>query len=417
MPTTAIGQTEPSRAGAASTRGLRRDRLRPGLARSDRRSAGVALRRRCALGRRPDRAARPPTSPAWFVDAAGPAGRHFPPRQRCQRRPPPPRDHERRRAVLRLRQRRLARRVPGGRRVAHRSGDRQDRAASPLPQSRQRHLRGRDGVVRHRPPRLRHGRVRGRRTTTTAGSISTSPAWVRTPSIATTAARRSPTSPRPPVWPAPRCSARAAPSATSIATATSICSSSTTWTRGWTTTSSAAMPPKQMRIYCHPLNFKPLRTCSTATTATAPSPTSAAESGIGAHRGNGLGVVFGDYDDDGWLDVFVANDTTPNFLFHNQGKGRFAEVALRAGVAVASDGGPRAGMGTDFGDVRRRRRPRPLRHQPRARNPHALPQPRQGTVQRGRPSRAAWPRQRCPMSASAPRWWTTTTTATWTSRS
>jgi hypothetical protein len=59
----------------------------------------------------------------------------------------------------------------------------------------------------------------------------------------------------------------------------------------------------------------------------------------------------GDYDDDGWLDVFVANDTTPNFLFHNDGKGRFSEVALRSGVALASDGRARAGMGTDFGDV------------------------------------------------------------------
>jgi hypothetical protein len=59
----------------------------------------------------------------------------------------------------------------------------------------------------------------------------------------------------------------------------------------------------------------------------------------------------GDYDEDGALDVFVANDTTPNFLFHNDGKGRFSEVALRSGVAMASDGRARAGMGTDFGDV------------------------------------------------------------------
>ncbi|MGH6691978.1 MAG: CRTAC1 family protein, partial [Gammaproteobacteria bacterium] len=56
-------------------------------------------------------------------------------------------------------------------------------------------------------------------------------------------------------------------------------------------------------------------------------------------------------DDDGWIDIFVANDTSPNFLFHNDGQGRFSEVALRSGVAMASDGRARAGMGTDFGDV------------------------------------------------------------------
>jgi hypothetical protein len=48
--------------------------------------------------------------------------------------------------------------------------------------------------------------------------------------------------------------------------------------------------------------------------------------------------------------VFVANDSVPNFLFHNERDGTFKEVGLLAGVAVANDGKPRAGMGTDFGD-------------------------------------------------------------------
>jgi hypothetical protein len=74
------------------------------------------------------------------------------------------------------------------------------------------------------------------------------------------------------------------------------------------------------------------------------------ESGVGAYRGNGLGVVVGDFDDDGWPDVFVANDSTPNFLFQGAGGGRFTEIGLRAGVAVATDGRARAGMGTDAGD-------------------------------------------------------------------
>ena len=89
---------------------------------------------------------------------------------------------------------------------------------------------------------------------------------------------------------------------------------------------------------------------STATTATERSPTSRARRACYTTAGNGLGVVFGDYDDDGWPDVFVANDSAPNFLFHNEGRGVFSEVGLLAGVAVASDGKPRAGMGTDFGD-------------------------------------------------------------------
>src|SRR6185295_17442609 len=75
-----------------------------------------------------------------------------------------------------------------------------------------------------------------------------------------------------------------------------------------------------------------------------------AAAGIAAHVGNGLGVAVGDYDDDGLPDVFVANDKVPNFLFHNEGGGRFTEVALAAGVSVARDGKPRAGMGTEFAD-------------------------------------------------------------------
>ena len=73
-------------------------------------------------------------------------------------------------------------------------------------------------------------------------------------------------------------------------------------------------------------------------------------SGIGAYRGNSLGVVITDYDDDCWPDMFVANDSVPNFLFRNTGELRFVEAALGAGVAVATDGQARAGMGVDAGD-------------------------------------------------------------------
>ncbi|HVQ15672.1 MAG TPA: VCBS repeat-containing protein, partial [Vicinamibacterales bacterium] len=73
-------------------------------------------------------------------------------------------------------------------------------------------------------------------------------------------------------------------------------------------------------------------------------------SGLDRADGKALGVVFADYDNDGRADLFVANDLTRNFLYHNEGKGVFKEVGLPAGVALASDGRVRAGMGTDVGD-------------------------------------------------------------------
>jgi hypothetical protein len=75
------------------------------------------------------------------------------------------------------------------------------------------------------------------------------------------------------------------------------------------------------------------------------------DSGIGQHPGKGMGVVFGDYDLDGRLDVFVGNDTTPNFLFHNLGAGRFEEQALPAGVAYNGEGRAVSSMGADFRDL------------------------------------------------------------------
>ena len=107
---------------------------------------------------------------------------------------------------------------------------------------------------------------------------------------------------------------------------------------------------KKVRIYCHPLNFAPLQNVLFRNNGNGTFTDVSSEAGIAGHKGNGLGVVSGDYDDDGLPDIFVANDTTPNFLFHNEGRGTFKEVALLSGVAVAADGRPRAGMGTDFGD-------------------------------------------------------------------
>ena len=69
-----------------------------------------------------------------------------------------------------------------------------------------------------------------------------------------------------------------------------------------------------------------------------------------ASRAYGFGVVTTDYDDDGFVDVFVANDSNPNFLYHNLGNGRFESVGLAAGVAVNGEARAQAGMGADAGD-------------------------------------------------------------------
>jgi hypothetical protein len=63
-----------------------------------------------------------------------------------------------------------------------------------------------------------------------------------------------------------------------------------------------------------------------------------------------LGVAMLDYDNDGWMDLFVANDTEPNELYHNNRNGTFGDVAVQVGVAFSESGRVRAGMGVDAGD-------------------------------------------------------------------
>ena len=73
-------------------------------------------------------------------------------------------------------------------------------------------------------------------------------------------------------------------------------------------------------------------------------------SGIGSAIGKALGVVCFDYDRDGWIDIYVANDGVPNYLWHNR-NGRFEEVALFSGVAYSADGKAQASMGVDAADA------------------------------------------------------------------
>src|SRR5712671_1990964 len=64
----------------------------------------------------------------------------------------------------------------------------------------------------------------------------------------------------------------------------------------------------------------------------------------------GLGATWGDYDNDGWPDLYVANDAGPNFLYRNKDDGNFEEVGLLAGVALSGDGMQQGSMGVDWGD-------------------------------------------------------------------
>jgi enediyne biosynthesis protein E4 len=81
------------------------------------------------------------------------------------------------------------------------------------------------------------------------------------------------------------------------------------------------------------------------------------QSHISQFIGKGMGVSFADYDNDGFTDIFVTNDTFQNFLLHNNGDGTFSEVGLLAGVAYTAFGNAVAGMGTDFRDLENNGRP------------------------------------------------------------
>jgi hypothetical protein len=82
-----------------------------------------------------------------------------------------------------------------------------------------------------------------------------------------------------------------------------------------------------------------------------------AQSGIFDTSSKSLGVAMFDYDEDGWADLLVANDTQPNKLYRNQRNGTFKDVAVEAGIAFSAEGKARAGMGVDVGDFDNSGRP------------------------------------------------------------
>ena len=106
-----------------------------------------------------------------------------------------------------------------------------------------------------------------------------------------------------------------------------------------------------MRSYCHPDDFNGQPPTLYRNNGDGTFSDVSKSSGVGVKGGNGLGVVTFDYDNDGWQDIFIANDHMPNFLFHNNRDGTFRELAYAAGVAVSGDGQFEAGMGTDAADT------------------------------------------------------------------
>lgn len=105
------------------------------------------------------------------------------------------------------------------------------------------------------------------------------------------------------------------------------------------------------RAYCHPDNFSPVTNLLYHNNGDGTFTDVSAKAGIAdAKTGKALGLSFGDFDADGWTDVFVANDSVQCFLFRNNRDGTFREVSLSAGVGFNEDGRTFAGMGTDFAD-------------------------------------------------------------------
>jgi len=112
-----------------------------------------------------------------------------------------------------------------------------------------------------------------------------------------------------------------------------------------------------VRAYCHPKLYKSLHNTLYRNNGNGTFTDVSQETGIASYFGKGMSVSFADYDGDGFLDAFVANDTTPAFLFHNLGGKKFEEVGVAAGVAYAPDGSTLSGMGSDFRDVNNDGRP------------------------------------------------------------
>jgi hypothetical protein len=105
-----------------------------------------------------------------------------------------------------------------------------------------------------------------------------------------------------------------------------------------------------LRTYCHPKYYAGLPNTLYRNNGDGTFENVSQESGIARHVGKGMAVAVADYNIDGQTDIFVTNDTLPNFLYRNNGDGTFSEVALEVGVAFNDDGRALSSMGAEFRD-------------------------------------------------------------------
>lgn len=103
------------------------------------------------------------------------------------------------------------------------------------------------------------------------------------------------------------------------------------------------------RSYCHPDIFQAVEPLVYHNDGNGHFSDISQKSGI-SKSGKGLGIALADYDQDGKIDIFIANDSMVQFLYHNKGQGTFEEVGLVSEVALNGDGRTYAGMGVDFAD-------------------------------------------------------------------
>ncbi len=113
---------------------------------------------------------------------------------------------------------------------------------------------------------------------------------------------------------------------------------------------SCGLDAKGRHHYCIPKIFNPMPSWLFHNNGDGTFTDVSEESGIREHMGKAWGVVATDLDNDGRMDLFVSNDTVPNFLFMNRGGGKFEEDGFAAGVAYSSEGRARSGMGVDSAD-------------------------------------------------------------------
>ncbi|MDT7603146.1 MAG: enediyne biosynthesis protein [Acidobacteriota bacterium] len=104
------------------------------------------------------------------------------------------------------------------------------------------------------------------------------------------------------------------------------------------------------RAYCHPDNFKGVTNILFHQKADGTFEDVSARARVADPRGKGLGVAFADFDNDGFTDIVVANDSVRQSLYHNRGDGTFEDVAVTAGVGYDENGKAFAGMGVDAAD-------------------------------------------------------------------